>query len=146
MANYPLDMQVISEKISGPCWWLHRMMLRNKMRMRWVICVISGISGKMHVHCGTWAAIQNYVAKDLFLKDNDMGICLGSVEEIQLHKLRMTMTICYLLTCPPGSHRKGSWPLDLPRACSQKSAGDHELRAVSIFIAISFGCKTLIEL
>ena len=57
---------------------------------------------------------------------------------------------CYLLTCLPGSHRKGSWPLDLPRACSQRSAGDHELNAVlkgisSIFIAILFGCKTLIE-
>ena len=52
---------------------------------------------------------------------------------------------CYLLTCLPGSHRKGSWPLDHLRACSQRSAGDHELRAVSIFIAISFGCKTLIE-
>ena len=53
----------------------------------------------MQVHCGTWVVIQNYVAKDLFLKDNDNEICLGLVEEIQLHKLmRMAMLFCYLLT------------------------------------------------
>ena len=120
--------------------------------MRWVIRVILGISEKMQVHCGTWVVIQNYVAKDLFLKDNDNGICLGSVEEIQLHKLmRMAMLFCYLLTCLPGSHRKGSWPLDHLRACLQRSAGDYELNAVlkgisSISIAISFGCETLFEI
>ena len=97
----------------------------------------------MQIHCGTWVVAR----------DNDIGICLGLVEEIQLHKLvskKMTMTIYYLLTCLPCSHRKGSWPLNHLRACSQRSARDHGLNAVvkvisSISITISFECKALIE-
>ena len=96
----------------------------------------------MQVHRGTWVVAR----------DNYIGICLGLVEEIQLHKLvskKMTMTIYYLLTCLPGSRRKGSWPLDHLRACLQRSARDHGLneirKVISMFIAISLGCKALIE-